>query len=417
MTKPLPPGWRRVRLGEVLEQVNRFEPVEPDREYKLLGVKWYAEGVFERERKLGKAIAAKQLNRVETGDFVYNRLFAWKGSFAVVGDGHAGGYVSGEFPIFRVKPGVVLAEFLYRYFSRPQVWKQIEHQSTGTTSVSRNRWREEQFFSWHISLPPLSEQERIVSILGAVDEAVKANEEVIARTRDLKKALAHELLTRGLPGRHTRFKDSPIGRIPEEWEVRLLGDLIVESRYGTSAKCNTEGNGHPVLRIPNVVSGEITTDDLKHAVLPNSDVERLSLRPGDLLVVRTNGNPEYCGRCAVVGDAQQGMLFASYLIRLRTDPTALLPHLLSTYLTTRAGLFELKNHVRTSAGNYNLSVEGLGRVHVPVPSIEEQHGMINLMQTIGEVEKPAYEMFKANVAIRAVLTDTLLSGHARRSMG
>lgn len=150
MTKPLPPGWRRVRLGNVLEQVNRFEPVKPDHEYQLLGVKWYAAGVFERERKLGKAIAAKQLNRVEEGDFIYNRLFAWKGSFAVVGNGYAGGHVSGEFPVFRAKPGLILAEFLYRYFCRPQVWKQIEHQSTGTTSVSRNRWKEEQFFAWHI---------------------------------------------------------------------------------------------------------------------------------------------------------------------------------------------------------------------------------------------------------------------------
>lgn len=165
MTKYLPPGWRRVQLGDVLEHLSRFERVEPDHEYRLLGVKWYAEGVFERERKQGRAIAAKQLNRVEEGDFVDNRLFAWKGSFAVVGNGHAGGHVSGEFPVFRAKPGVILEEFLYRYFSRQQVWKQIEHQSTGTTSVSRNRWREEQFLAWHISLPHLREQERIVTIL------------------------------------------------------------------------------------------------------------------------------------------------------------------------------------------------------------------------------------------------------------
>jgi hypothetical protein len=38
MSKTLPQGWRRVRLGEVLEQVNRFEKVEPDQEYRLLGV-------------------------------------------------------------------------------------------------------------------------------------------------------------------------------------------------------------------------------------------------------------------------------------------------------------------------------------------------------------------------------------------
>jgi hypothetical protein len=54
MSKSLPPGWRRVRLRDVLEQVNRFEKLDPDREYRLLGVKWYARGVFERESKFGK---------------------------------------------------------------------------------------------------------------------------------------------------------------------------------------------------------------------------------------------------------------------------------------------------------------------------------------------------------------------------
>ena len=225
MSKSLPPGWRRVRLGDVLEPVNRFEKLDPDREYRLLGVKWYAQGVFEREPKFGKVIAAKQLNRVEEGDFVYNRLFAWKGSFAVVGNGHAGGYVSGEFPVFRAKPDAILAEFLYRHFSRPQAWRLVEHHSTGTTNMSRNRWREEQFLSWHISLPPINEQERIIATLRGADDAIEANIEVIARTLALKKSLADELLRRGLPGVHTRFKDSALGRIPEAWEVRRLDEV------------------------------------------------------------------------------------------------------------------------------------------------------------------------------------------------
>ena len=58
MSKSVSPSWRRVRLAEVLKQVNRFEKRKPDQEYRLLGVKWYEQGVFERERKLGKTIAA-----------------------------------------------------------------------------------------------------------------------------------------------------------------------------------------------------------------------------------------------------------------------------------------------------------------------------------------------------------------------
>ena len=196
-----------------------------------------------------------------------------------MGNGYAGGYVSSEFPVFRAKPGLILEEFLYRYFCRPQAWKQIEHQSTGTTSVSRNRWKEEQFFSWHISLPPLHEQERIVAILCGVDEAIKDNEEVITRTWDLKKALAHELLTRGLPGRHSHFKDSPIGRIPAEWEVKRLGELLIRIKAGKSPKCEDHPAGPDewgVLKVSAISSGHYLPQENK-------------MLPSELTVTRAGG--------------------------------------------------------------------------------------------------------------------------------
>ena len=76
----------RALLRELVEQVQRRELLDPEREYSLLGVKWYAEGLFAREQKIGVDIAATHLNRVENGDFIYNRLFAWKGSFALAGE-------------------------------------------------------------------------------------------------------------------------------------------------------------------------------------------------------------------------------------------------------------------------------------------------------------------------------------------
>jgi type I restriction enzyme, S subunit len=284
--------WQHVRLGDVLEQVNRFEPIEADREYKLLGVKWYAEGVFERERKLGKKIAAKTLNRVEEGDFLYNRLFAWKGSFAVVQNGHAGGYVSGEFPIFRAKPELVKAEFLYLYFSRPQIWERINHQSTGTTSVSRNRWKEDQFLSWSILLPSINEQERIINSLQVIKEAIQASEEFLSHVREAKRALAHELLTRGIPNRNSRFKKSTVGMVPESWVVCRLGELLINIEAGKSPKCEgrpAELNEWGVLKVSAISSGKFLPKENKVIPSTMSPVYELEVRAGDVLVVRANG--------------------------------------------------------------------------------------------------------------------------------
>jgi type I restriction enzyme S subunit len=95
-------GWHVGKFGDVLEPISRPVRIQPDKVYRNLGVQWYAKGLFVREEKPGYDIKAKELYRVEVGDLVYNRLFAWKGSFAIAEEDTAGGFVSGEFPCFHV---------------------------------------------------------------------------------------------------------------------------------------------------------------------------------------------------------------------------------------------------------------------------------------------------------------------------
>ena len=67
----------------------------------------------------------------------------------------------------------------------------------------------------NLLLPPLAEQKKIASILSSVDEAIEATQAVLDQLHVVKKAMMAELLTRGLPGRHTRFKQTEIGEVPE----------------------------------------------------------------------------------------------------------------------------------------------------------------------------------------------------------
>src|SRR5882724_8219645 len=86
----------KVQLSEVLRQIQRAEPVDAGRVYRLLGVRWYGQGLVVRDEKIGADIAADRIYGVKPGDFLYNRLFAWKGSFAVAGAEASGTYVSNE---------------------------------------------------------------------------------------------------------------------------------------------------------------------------------------------------------------------------------------------------------------------------------------------------------------------------------
>ena len=74
-----------------------------------------------------------------------------------------------------------------------------------------------------IPVPSFPEQLKIASFFLAVDEAVQKTKEIIAKTRELKRGLTDELLTKGIG--HTKFTQTEIGEIPEGWRAVKLGDI------------------------------------------------------------------------------------------------------------------------------------------------------------------------------------------------
>ncbi|MDZ7778956.1 MAG: restriction endonuclease subunit S [Gemmatimonadota bacterium] len=97
--------------------------------------------------------------------------------------------------------------------------------SHGGQSISRL----EDLMGERLLLPPLPEQRKIAAILSSVDDAIAATRKVIEQTERVKQGLLQTLMTRGIG--HTRFKQTEIGEIPEEWEVVTLED-VCEVRTG-----------------------------------------------------------------------------------------------------------------------------------------------------------------------------------------
>jgi hypothetical protein len=98
-----------------------------------------------------------------------------------------------------------------------------EAEGAGSTFPNVNHDR---LSAWPILAPPLPEQRKIAEILSSVDETIEKTEDVIAQLDVVKKAMLEELLTRGIPGRHSRFKMTEIGEVPAEWDVAPLGSLL-----------------------------------------------------------------------------------------------------------------------------------------------------------------------------------------------
>jgi len=222
-----------------------------------------------------------------------------------------------------------------------------------------------------IPLPPLTEQKRIASLLARAD-----------RLRQLRRT-AHDLGDALLQSVFLEmFGDIAIN--PKGWDIATLEDLETDFIYGTSQKCFSEPKGLPVLRIPNILHGSIDLEDLKYAEVPEKEAKNILLKHGDIIFVRTNGNPDYVGRCAVF-NLDKELLFASYLIRARLDLSKINPVFLLNFLQTAKGREAMAPYIRTTAGQSNIGIEGLGQIPVPVPPLslqEEFAGVVARVESL-----------------------------------
>jgi type I restriction enzyme S subunit len=221
-------GWPLVPLKEVLTPVSRPEPVDPRTTYRILGAHWYAQGLYTKEIKNGQEIRANKVYRVEQGDFVYNRLFAWKGSFAVATIENHGCYVSNEFPCFVVKRDRLDGQYLWRYFSRQSEWTKALGLSSGGTPTSRNRLKQERLLSMTIPLPSLDEQRRIVARIEELAAQIEEANNLTGQTRDETKVLWTSILTQACSGAMTAGR---VHTLPDVETAQQLLERISNNKW------------------------------------------------------------------------------------------------------------------------------------------------------------------------------------------
>ncbi len=181
--------WPRRPMHQLVHEVCETTALEPGTAYKLLGVRLAGKGPFLREEKPGLEVKANQLNRVRGGQFIYSRLFAWRGAFGIVPEHLDGAMASNEFPTFEVNADLVRPEFLRLYFSRPLVWQEVERYCRGTTKASRNRFAVERFLAMTLPVPSLGVQDGLISEAEQVKELMLAGVDLVQQYRRLMPSL------------------------------------------------------------------------------------------------------------------------------------------------------------------------------------------------------------------------------------
>ena len=397
-----PEGWCRVHLSDVADQrVEKVVPAATDnRPYVALEHLAPGTPVLLGWARAGSATSAK--TAFHTGDVLFGKLRPYLRKAALA---PFDGLCSTDIlPLFGRSP------LDTRYLVQLAQWRPLQQHAVATSSgtkMPRTSWAQLATFSF--LLPPLVEQQKIAAILSSVDDAIEKTQAVIDQSQVVKRGLMQQLLTRGLSERHTRFKQTEIGEIPDGWRPVRIGD-IASCDYGTSESLRDGGQGIPILRMGNLRDGRVSLDDVKY-LAEDRVSDALLLSRGDVLFNRTN-SADLVGKVAAF-DHRTKVSFASYLLRLRVRSSVGTGFWLSYLLNTDTLQKRLRATATVGVSQVNINRESLLATVVPVPPAEEQSVIVSILDSVWHKVEAEENVVARLAEVKSSLMSVLLTGQLR----
>lgn len=246
----------------------------------------------------------------------------------------------------------------------------VEWISTQVSGAKMPRVVMSVFWQHEMPLPPLDEQERIVSILDKSDGIRQKREQAIKSADDFLRATFLKM-----------FGD-PVSN-PMGWDVRPLGQHIIHANNGLSRRRKeSENTGEVVLRLQDVHYEGIRFDNnLNRIKLTTSEKERFLVANGDILFIRVNGNPDYVGRSAVFEGYKENVYHNDHLIRLKISKEYE-PIFLSYFFNHEGGKRIISRKIKTSAGQYTISQSGIESLDIYMPPISLQKKFVEIRNSV-----------------------------------
>jgi type I restriction enzyme S subunit len=391
----IPRDWQVAGLKDVADYINGY-PFSPD-DWKTVGL---------------PIISIQNLND-PTADFNYfegniddryiiengNLLFSWSASIGAY-IWNRGKAVLNQH-IFKVVPNDKVDK-MYLFHALFVAIEQLKRKVHGSTMKHFKKTE----LQTKIPLPSLFEQKQIAEVLGVVDLAVAKTCEVIAKTERLKKGLMQELLTKGIG--HKEYKQTPIGKIPKNWEfvrIKELGEL----QYGYTTSAAQENTGIKFLRITDIKEdGSVNWEQVPYCHIGGNEFDKYALREGDLLFARIGAT---AGKTTYIGQKVRG-IFASYLIRLKTIKKHVHPPFVF-YFTQSATYWSQALRQREGQLKKGINATMLSKFMVPLPSFEEQQRIAEILSAVDHKLKLERKEKTKLERVKRGLMDLLLTGKVR----
>jgi type I restriction enzyme S subunit len=423
--------WSNVAFGELFKTVYRYPT--------YFGIHYVDKGVIEIRGELlsGNGAIVEDFRfislstaskfpkvRLQEGDFVMS-VRGTIGKIAAVKKEHEGAVITAN--LLRLSPDRAKAEtsWLLQVFLSAKFLEQLENACSQTTirtiqipALSKIR----------LDCPPLSEQHRIAEILSTLDETIEQTEALIEKYQQIKAGLMHDLFTRGVtPDGKLRptqaeapqlYKESPVGWIPQEWEVYSLSTIaesLIDGPFGSNLKTEhyVPEPGVRVVRLQNIQDGIYNDADRVFVSQQHADyLSRNKVIPGDVLIAALGEDNYPPGRACCYPEGLPTAINKAdcYRLRCRQDyaTNAYVMHFLNTTAARKqVRRFEqgVTRH-RTNVGNFR-------RVMVALPNVNEQNQVVELLAIASSQVESAHTAVKKLALQKHGLMHDLLTGRVR----
>jgi len=410
-------GWEQVSIGEHVDLINGFAfPSAGFTEGE--GIPLIRIRDLERQKTdvnfRGKynnhyIVKKEDLLIGMDGDFL---TVKWKGSDALLNQRVC--------KLVTKNPESLVQDFLFY-----RIIEEILHIHRITAATTVKHLSSKDVLGIEIDLPPKPEQTKIAEVLSTVDRAIEQTEALIAKQQHIKTGLMQDLLTRGIDEHGNlrseqthKFKDSPLGRIPVEWEVNKIEDLLADTdpamRSGPfgSALLKEElvDSGIPLLGIDNVFPEEFVP--IYTRFVPPRKAEQLKryrVRPRDIMITIMGT----VGRCCLVPDDIGEALSSKHVWTISLSPALYSPYLACVQINHSPWV--LNHFARDKQGGIMAAIKSdtLRATKLPVPPLGEMEMIEAMLRAISTETVAKRELLGKLRSLKTALMQDLLTGKKR----
>ena len=401
------PQWREIKLGALVETlVNGGTPSTNNPSYWQGTTPWISgadivdQKVTEPRRYLSTDGTQNGSSHVVPAGTVLVVTRTGVGKVAMAPCDLA---ISQDFTGLIPRSDLVIGKYLYWWLaSHPGKLGQLR-QGTSINGILRNDLEE-----LSLSLPPLSQQKAIVETLDSIATAIEKTEAVIAATEKLRSVLLEDLLTRGVPGWHTEWKQvAGLGRMPAGWASASLGAAadVQTGRAVGKLESGSDLTKLPYLSVANVKDGYLDLTLVKTMMVSRTEIGRFSLQTGDVLFTE-GGDADKLGRGCVWRGEIEVCLHQNHIFAVRPKKDTLRPEFLAAYARSTRGKGYFLSCAKQTTNLASINSSQLKDFPLPILPIDEQD---KILAILGNIPLSAVYL-QALRAVKSEVADALMTG-------